>query len=184
MIWPWAIVAAFAALTRGARSLSRRGEDFIIDREGLRTRPYNDAAGHCTVGIGHLLHAGRCSNAELERTYSDSEVRAMFRADVGRFVAGVRSAVAVPLNQHELDALTSFAFNVGLGAFERSTLLKRLNAGDRASVPAELMRWNKLRDPKTGELAPHPSATQRRRFEGEMFASGIYRGRNDRELVA
>ena len=47
----------------------------------------------------------------------------------------------VGLNQHEYEALISFCFNVGINAFKRSTLLRRLNKGDVGSVPAQLARW-------------------------------------------
>lgn len=53
----------------------------------------------------------------------------------------VNEAVTVPLNQNQFDALVSFAFNVGDGAFRSSTLLKLLNQGRYDDVPTQLRRW-------------------------------------------
>ena len=59
------------------------------------------------------------------------------------YEADVKRLVDVPLTQYQFDALVSFVFNLGSGAFGGSTLLKKLNAGDYSAVPAQLMRWNK-----------------------------------------
>ena len=148
--------------------LSPQGLDFIAGREGFETKPYNDSAGHCTVGIGHLLHSGPCTGREP--TLTQAEVRAFFAEDIQRFTDGVLSVVRVPLRQNELDALVSFAFSTGLGAFARSTLLQKLNAGDRAAVPGELLRWDK--ETRDGELVVVPNKVERRQLEARIFTAG------------
>lgn len=183
---PWVVGAivllfseeVFAMLGIKNRSgLSSLGLGFIIWREGLPLNkakthaiPYNDSAGHCTIGIGHLLHEGRCNGSESAIT--KEEAIDLFETDIAKFARGVQSRVRVPLAQHELDALTSFAFNIGLGAFEKSTLLKRLNTGDKASVPMEMMRW--VKETRNGVLVVAENKIQRRRMEGEIFARGVY----------
>jgi hypothetical protein len=72
---------------------------------------------------------------------SQTEAETILRRDVSRFEDGVLSAVKVTLTQGQFDALVSFAFNVGMGALGKSTLLKKLNAGRYRDVPAELMKW-------------------------------------------
>lgn len=74
----------------------------------------------------------------------------------------------VPLTQQQFDALVSFAFNVGNGAFCDSTLLKRLNAGQYDAVPAQLNRWVKAGG-KTLE-----GLVTRRAAEGALFSRGMY----------
>lgn len=76
--------------------------------------------------------------------------------------------VTVPLQQHQVDALVSFVFNVGGGAFAESTLLRELNAGHYDAVPRELPRWVKA-DGKT--LA---GLVRRRQAEGTLFADATY----------
>ena len=74
----------------------------------------------------------------------------------------------VPLAQHQFDALVSFVFNVGGGAFRESTLLRELNAGDYDAVPRELNRWVKA----GGRTLP--GLVRRRGAEGVLFSRGKY----------
>ena len=55
----------------------------------------------------------------------------------------VNDSVKVPLNQNQFDALVSFVFNVGTGAFRNSTLLRMLNEGQYDQVPNQMRRWNR-----------------------------------------
>ena len=61
--------------------------------------------------------------------------------DLAQFERAVEAAVAVPLADHEFDALVSLAFNIGAEAFSRSTLVRRLNAGDRAGAAEAFLMW-------------------------------------------
>lgn len=166
------------AMLGGGQRLSQKGIDFLIHNEGIRTKPYNDAAGHCTIGIGHLLHKGPCNGSE--RSMTEEEVRDLFEADQYKFVNGILRLVRVPLAQHELDALFSFVFNIGLGGFERSTVLKRLNAGDRDGVPSAMAMWNK--ETRDGKLVVSESAVNRRIREGRVFTHGQYMRRDGKLL--
>lgn len=64
--------------------------------------------------------------------------------DVGKFEGAIKQCVTVPLYQHEYDAYTSLAYNIGAGAFCGSTLVRKLNAGDYAGACAEISRWDKF----------------------------------------
>ena len=92
-----------------------------------------------------------------------------FDKDLKKFEAGVSESVTVPLTQNQFDALVSFVFNVGLGAFQKSTLLRKLNAGDYAAVPGELMKWTKAGGKEL------PGLVRRRRAE-----AGLWRGLDDK----
>ncbi|MGL4747421.1 MAG: lysozyme, partial [Shewanella sp.] len=81
------------------------------------------------------------------------------------FADGVKKLVKVPLKQCQLDALVSFAFNVGVGALRDSTLLKLLNAGNYAGAADQFTRWNKA----GGKVLP--GLVTRRAAEKEMFLS-------------
>lgn len=74
-------------------------------------------------------------------------VRALVRlaADADRFAQAVKRCAPVPLYPHEFDAYVSLAYNIGEGAFCRSTLAKKLTAGDYAGACAEILRWNKFK---------------------------------------
>jgi len=68
------------------------------------------------------------------------EAEGFLRLDVKDSEAAVKNLVTVPLTQNQFDSLVSFVFNLGQGAFAKSTLLRKLNSGDYSAVPAQLMR--------------------------------------------
>jgi lysozyme len=80
----------------------------------------------------------------------------------------VKKYVNVPLTQSQYDALTSFVFNLGGGAFRSSTLLTRLNSGKYDECPEQIMRWNKAR--VDGKLTPLRGLTRRRTAEAAIFS--------------
>jgi lysozyme len=164
----------WAALFGGGptpQSLSDQGARFVARFEGFESKPYDDPAGHCTIGYGHLIHRGRCNGSEpVELRAGISEARALeiLRADAAVAAEAVRTSVKVPLTQEQFDALVSFTFNLGAGNLRSSTLLKKLNAGDYGAVPAELSRWNKAGGQVLGGLV------KRREAEGLLFRHGRY----------
>ena len=147
--------------------LSDNGLRFIAGFEGFVNRPYNDPAGHCTVGFGHLIHFGECdgrsSEAPYRPTISQTEGLHFLRRDVVRFEECINHRVLRTLNQNRFDALVSFAFNVGCTAFENSTLLRKLNNGEYHRVCDELMRWIH------GGGMILPGLVRRREAECELF---------------
>lgn len=149
--------------------LSDAGVRFIARFEGFSGQLYNDVAGHCTVGYGHLVHHGRCNGSEPARFragLSQSEALALLKEDAANRARVVRDAVTVELNQNQFDTLVSFVFNVGETNFRTSTLLSRLNAGDYSAVPRELKRWvNAGGKPVQGLI-------RRRAEEAMLFARG------------
>ena len=157
--------AAPDAIAASRQSLSDRGLSFIERHEGFVDHLYNDSAGNCTIGYGHLLHQGGCNSSDRARYphgISRAQARNLLGADVGVAERAVRSDVKVRLNQHQFDALVSFTFNIGTNAFKRSTLLRVLNQGHYAQVPAQMMRWT------TGGLE------SRRRDEVRLWKYGQY----------
>lgn len=108
--------------------------------EGLRLAAYRDAAGVWTIGYGHTAQAGPPAvRAGME--ISPGEAEALLRADVEAVATIVRRLVEVPVNDNEFGALVSFAYNVGTGALRGSTLLRRLNDGDRAGAALQFGKW-------------------------------------------
>jgi GH24 family phage-related lysozyme (muramidase) len=143
-----------------------------MDSEGFSDELYDDPAGHCTIGFGHLVHKGKCNGTDAtELKYAmgigRQEGETLLRQDVQRFAQLVNRTVLVPLTQAQFDALVDFAYNVGFKAFRSSTLLNKLNAGDYAAVPAQLRRFVKAGGVEQAGLV------RRRAREAEMFASGL-----------
>lgn len=115
--------------------LSEPGLNLIKSFEGLRLISYQCSAGVWTIGYGHTKTAkrGACITHE--------QAEKLFLEDVAEFEEAVRMLVKVPLNQNQFDALVSFAFNVGAGAFKNSQLLVSLNQGHYSVAAKQLMRW-------------------------------------------
>lgn len=104
--------------------------------EGRRYTPYRDVAGVLTVCDGHT---GK--DIIPGKRYTDAECDALLEKDLKRVKAQVDPLIKVSIPESERAAFYSFAYNVGTGAFARSTLLKKLNAGDHAGACNELKRW-------------------------------------------
>lgn len=107
--------------------------------EGHATRPYADSGGVLTVCYGHT---GGDITPGTTRTPAQCE--ALLAADMRQAFAVIDRQVTVPLSDGQRVALAAFIHNVGAGAFARSTLLKRLNAGDIPAACDELRRWVKV----------------------------------------
>lgn len=136
------------------------GRKFVERFEGLYLKAYNDGAGVPTIGYGHTTAAGPPS-VSYGMTITREEADEYLSRDLGRVEKDVNDLVLVPLNQNQFDALVSFHFNTG--ALGKSTLLKKLNAGDYTSVTSELAKWTHAGGREMRGLVT------RRREEGKLF---------------
>lgn len=121
-----------------ARRINAAGLSHIMQWEGKRLVAYQDVAGIWTIGYGHTTAAGIPRVREGMRI-SDKEAEDILKTDLRKFEDRVSRLVKVPLTDNQFAVLVSFDFNTG--ALHKSTLLKKLNAGDYDAVPAELMKW-------------------------------------------
>lgn len=144
---------------------SDAGLAFIQKEEGTVLKIYKDIAGLETIGVGHLLTADDKSSGRFKDGITNEQALELLRNDVGHAEAAVNDLVKVQLSQNEFDALVSFVFNLGKGALKVSSLLKRLNAGDKAGVPIEMAKWNKAKNPKTKKLEVSKGLAARRTRE-------------------
>lgn len=120
--------------------------------------------GTVTIGYGHTNLSGVEPRIKPGMRMTEPEARRVLLNVLNAVYApAVRRQVAVPLEQHEFDALVSFTYNCGEGALKRSTLLKVLNRRDYASVPKELMKWTRSGGRELRGLV------RRRRAEAEMW---------------
>jgi len=123
--------------------ISDNGIKLIKHFEGVRNRPYRDAIGLWTVGVGHLIGDGKQLPDSYNKTFTDREVDDLLRKDLARFERGV--ALLFPLsyrfNQSMYDALISFSFNLGLGCLQRSTVRSALLRGDKKMAGESLLRY-------------------------------------------
>lgn len=113
---------------------SDNGIALIKRWEGLELESYQDIAGVWTIGYGHTETAG--PNQKI----SEREAEELLKRDLEPRERAVGDLTSVSLNQNEFDALVSFVYNVGVGAYRNSTARKRLNRGDRVGA-AEALTW-------------------------------------------
>ena len=123
-------------------NVSKAGIALIKHHEGVRNRPYKCPAGLWTVGVGHLIGDGKSLPADYNRTFTAEEIDGILKSDLRRFELGISKMLPnVPLRQCEFDCLVSFAFNLGLGTFQRSTLRQALLRNDKKAAMESLVKY-------------------------------------------
>jgi GH24 family phage-related lysozyme (muramidase)/peptidoglycan hydrolase-like protein with peptidoglycan-binding domain len=169
-----ATTAPVAAQNVQTLQVSENGKKLVRDAEGFFSKPYNDPAGHATIGYGHLLHRGNVTAADRAQwgTLSEPQARKLLDGDINEVAAQVKSLVKVPVTQGQFDALVSFGFNLGTGkgGLGDSTLLRKLNDGDYAGAQKEFGRWVKATD-TNGNLITLPGLVTRRANEAALFGN-------------
>lgn len=150
--------------------------EMLKHHEGVRLKPYQCPALLWTVGVGHVIdpnHA-RVPLAERKalpipdgwnRTLSMEEVNEILKKDLQRFESGVLRLCPSIASQGQFDALVSFAFNVGLGNLQRSTIRMKHNRGEYEDAAEAFMMWTKAGG---REL---PGLVKRRKDEKSLYLS-------------
>jgi lysozyme len=149
--------------------ISQKGIDLIKKFEGIELKAYIDPVGIPTIGYGTIRYPNG-TKVRMGDTISLAEAEAFLLFECEGIDARLSEILgSVAVNQNQRDALISFCFNLGIGAFLESTMLKRLRAGDFAAAAAEFPRWNKgMVDGVKVEL---PGLTRRRAAERALFES-------------
>lgn len=142
-----------------ALKISPRGIDLVKQFEGCKLTAYVCPAGVLTIGYGstgpHVKEGMKIDGAQAN---------ALLLKDLERFEAGV-NRLSKKHTQGQFDALVSFAFNLGLGNLEKSTLLKLHNAGKHTEASDQFKRWNKAGGKVLAGL------TRRREAEAALYLS-------------
>ena len=156
--------------------VSDRCIEMIRHHEGVRFKPYKCPARLWTVGVGHVLYPeqgkllldqrdGFQLKTEDARVFSAEEVNAILRYDLSRFESGVSKLLPVVLTQGQFDALVSFAFNLGLGGVQRSTLRQKVLRGEMEEAANEFLKFTR----GGGKILP--GLVKRRNDERALFLS-------------
>lgn len=152
--------------------------DLIKAFEGCHSSPYLCPAKLWTIGYGHVLYPEQARlkadqrpsyplKPEHNRVWDADEIDALLAADLQRFQDGVsRLCPASDDSQPQFDALVSFAFNVGLGNLQSSTLRMKYNRGEYTGAADEFLKWNK----SNGKVLQ--GLVRRREAERALFLAG------------
>lgn len=146
----------------GDNLISDKGQELIKKQEGLRLSAYKDVAGVPTIGYGHT------KTAKAGEKITEEKANELFAEDLNEAEAAIDSLVKVPLRQNERDALASLIYNIGPGAFKKSTLLRLLNEGDKEGVAKEFSKWVHA----GGKVVK--GLQNRRLAESKLFSEGVY----------
>lgn len=151
--------------------LNKAGLNLIKKSEGFRSKPYIDPVGIPTIGYGTIQYPNGRKVSMSDPPISEAKATKYLKRDVRSREAAVIAMVKVPLNVNQFSALVSFVYNVGIGALQSSTLLKKLNAGNYNGAAGEFKKWNK--GTINGQLVALPGLTIRRAAERKLFKKPV-----------
>jgi lysozyme len=146
------------------RRMSEDGLARLREHEALMLKEYDDGAGNTTIGYGHMLLEGE----DYPNGITEEQAIELFRKDVERVVNGALDKITVDLTQNQIDALGSFIFNVGPGAFEKG-LLPHINARRHEHATSRILKYVTGRDARTGERRTLRGLIKRRREEVALY---------------
>lgn len=138
--------------------------DKIKNHEQLRLTAYLPTKNDVwTIGWGHT------KTARQGMVITEAQAEQLLRQDLAWVEDTIKKLVKVPLEQNQFDALASLIFNIGGGAFAKSTVLRKLNAGDYKGAADAFLMWDKQRDRQTGQMTRLRGLTIRRNEERALF---------------
>lgn len=140
--------------------ISETGIALIKRFEGCKLNAYLCPAGVLTIGYGHT------GEVKQGMVWTQQQADDALARDLQSFESAVSACVTVPITQSQFDALVSFAFNCGVGALRKSTLLRLLNAGDYVGAEKQFARWI------SKGTAAEKGLRRRRKAEALLFSGG------------
>lgn len=117
--------------------MNDRGLKLLKHYESCRLTAYQDGGGVWTIGWGHTKGVKKgdvCSQEQADKWLVE---------EVGYFEYNLSKVIRISLNEDEFAAVTCLTYNIGINAFLKSTLLKKLNVGDRVGAAGEFIKWDK-----------------------------------------
>jgi len=124
--------------------LNDEGYKLITKHEGLVLKPYLCPAKVPTIGYGNTYYEDGKRVTLLDKPITKERAFEMFKEIADRFAKSVSQSVVSEVNQRQFNALVSFAYNVGIANFKKSTLLKLVNANPNdPNIKNEFMKWKK-----------------------------------------
>lgn len=141
-------------------TISERGLELIKKHEGCKLKAYKCSAGVWTIGVGHTL--GVREGDVITQKQADK----LLRDDVAATELGLKGLVKPRITQNMFDALVSLVFNIGIGNFAKSTVLREINNADFAAAAEAFLMWNR------GGSKVLPGLVRRRKEEHDLFLEG------------
>lgn len=141
--------------------------DLVKEFEGFRAKAYKCPAGIWTIGYGTTAAAGVGITPKEGMTINQSDAEAYLQAGLDKFADQIAPSITAPINENEFGAFVSLAYNIGPGAFKKSSALSAFNAGDKAKAAKAILLWNKA----GGKVLK--GLTRRRDAERKLFLTPV-----------
>lgn len=141
--------------------------DLVKEFEGFRAKAYKCPAGVWTIGFGTTAAAGVGIDPKPGVTVTEEEAEDLLEKTMEKFGEQIKPFITAPINNNEYGAFLSLAYNIGPGAFKKSSALRLFNAGDKAGAAKALLMWNKA----GGKVLP--GLTRRREAEKKLFLKPV-----------
>ena len=154
---------------------SEQGRQFIESLEPLYLTGFVCPPNVMTIGYGHNFHyKGRPITNDTKITLEEAD--ALLADDLVNIEERITALVTVPIVQNEFDAMVALAENISIEAFEKSSVLRFFNAGDRTATARAFMLWNRANI--NGELVVVEQLNVRRQAEAALFSGIIFGPQN------
>jgi lysozyme len=140
------------------------GEIFLLKEEGMVLHPYLDSAGIPTIGVGCTMYEDGTPVKMTDAPITEVRALELFHHLLKTFEQTVSRVIKVPLTQNQFNALVSLCYNIGVAAFSKSTLVKKIN---KQAPLNEIESWWLIWNKAGGE----PILLGRRKREFELFRS-------------
>lgn len=149
--------------------ISKEGLELIKGFEKFISEPYIDAVGVPTIGYGNTYYLDARKVTMQDPTLTEQQASILLLATFEKYFARF---IPQNVNQNQFDAMASLIYNIGAGAFNGSTLRKKVIANPNdASIEQEFLKWNKGRI--GGQLVELRGLTIRRKKESELYFKPI-----------
>ena len=147
--------------------INRATVDLVKEFEGFSAKAYKCPAGIWTIGYGTTASAGVGITPKEGMTITRGDAEAYLHGALEKFAAQIEKDITAPINENEFGAFVSLAYNIGPGAFRKSSALRHFNEGDKAKAASALLLWNKA----GGKVLK--GLTRRREAERKLFLTPV-----------
>ena len=154
--------------------MNEKGIELIKQFEGFKAKPYLCPAGIPTIGYGTTIYPDGRNVTLKDQPITESQADIYLRYHVKFVNDKILKLTNGKLNENQLSALVSFAYNIGIEKLRKSTLFKRVLADkDGLSIREEFLKWKYAKDPKTGQMVVLPGLLRRRIAEANLYFSPL-----------
>ena len=156
--------------------INRATVDLVKEFEGFSAKAYKCPAGIWTIGYGTTASAGVGITPKEGMTITRGDAESYLHGALQKFADQIEDVITAPINENEFGAFVSLAYNIGPGAFRKSSALRLFNEGDKAKAASALLLWNKA----GGKVLK--GLTRRREAERKLFLTpvgGEFEGRTN-----